>query len=91
LGHQVVLAVDGLEALRECKARRGKIDLILMDVMMPDMDGLTAAKAIREAHPRSKIILMSGYTDQVPLEADAFLHKPFRCRDLLEVVQRLLV
>jgi CheY-like chemotaxis protein len=89
-GHQIILARDGQEAMQKYRARADQIDLVLMDVIMPKLDGIAAARAIRAAHPSARIILMSGCLEQVPPEADAFLPKPFRSRELFEAVQRVL-
>jgi len=90
LGHEIIHARDGLEALLIYKARHDKIHLVLMDIVMPKMDGITAAKAIKDAHPFAKIILMSGNPDKTSAQADAFLSKPFRSKDLFAIVQQTL-
>jgi len=90
LGHDIIHARDGLEALRIFKTKTSDIHLILMDIMMPRMSGIAAAKAIKQDHPSTKIVLMSGYTDEIPSEADAFLSKPFRGKDLRDVIQKIL-
>jgi len=92
LGYEVVEAEDGLEALRVYQARRSEISLIIMDIMMPRMDGIAAAKLIKAADPSAKVILMSGHSesDAAEAQADAFVPKPFRVKDLLEAVQKVL-
>lgn len=91
-GYEVVEAADGLEALMVFQTMRSEIPLIIMDVMMPRMDGIAAATAIKESDPSVKIILMSGHSENDPAQskADAFLPKPFLTRELMAVIDRLL-
>ena len=91
LGHEVIHARDGLEALTVYNAKYLEINLVIMDIVMPNMDGIAATRAIKDVHPSAKIILMSGYADQLcPAEADAFLPKPFMCRTFCETVEQVL-
>jgi len=91
LGHDTIEATDGLEALEVFKARHQEIHLIIMDVVMPRMDGITATKAIMKAQPSAKVILMSGHSHQtIPPEAAAFLTKPFKSGTLAETVEQVL-
>jgi YesN/AraC family two-component response regulator len=90
-GHEIIHARNGLEALTIHLARYPDINLTIMDIMMPKMDGIAATKAIKEIHPSAKIILMSGHSDQCcPVEADAFLPKPFRSKTLYDTVEQVL-
>lgn len=61
VGYKVILAVDGQEAVDKYKDNRAAVDLILMDIMMPRKDGVTARKEILELNPAAKILMMSGY------------------------------
>jgi two-component system, cell cycle sensor histidine kinase and response regulator CckA len=92
LGYDIVEAKDGLEALLVYRARRAEISLVIMDTMLPRMDGITAAKVIKATDPTVKVILMSGHSELDPAEAqaDAFIPKPFRGKDLLDMVQKIL-
>jgi DNA-binding NarL/FixJ family response regulator len=63
-------ARSGHEALALC--RRLQPDLVLMDVRLPDMDGLTATRAIRRSHPATRVILFTMY------EADDYAHEAVR-------------
>ncbi len=96
-GHTVKLAEDGFEAVTLFKNNR--CDLIFMDIMMPRLDGLEAAKKIREMEseldlPRTPIIAMTafatvGYRQQC-LESgmDDYITKPLRKKKLLETVEK---
>jgi PAS domain S-box-containing protein len=61
-GYEVILAVDGQDAVDTFNAHRGKIQLILMDVIMPRKSGKDAADEIRHVDPGAKILFCSGYT-----------------------------
>jgi two-component system response regulator MprA len=91
-GYAVVTARDGQEAL-EIFARDAP-DLVLMDVMMPRMDGPTAVRALR-ALPNGTtvpIVLASAVmsSNGVDLGIDGFLRKPFELDDLLQLIGRLV-
>jgi CheY-like chemotaxis protein len=91
LGHQIIQAKNGLEAVIIYLAKHDRIQLIVMDVTMPKMDGITATRAIKKEFPSAKVILMSGHSDQlIPEEADSFLLKPFNYKDLREKVEQVL-
>lgn len=95
-GFDVMTADDGEEALR--KAIHGKPDLVLLDVMLPEMDGLEVCKALRQnaGTARLPIIMLTakaGEVDRVlglELGADDYVTKPFSPRELLLRVKNLL-
>ena len=92
MGHDIIFARDGLDAVAIYKIKHHEINLVLMDIIMPKMDGIAATRAIKNAHPTAKVILMSGYTDHIsPIEADAFLPKPFRSKTLCHMVEQILM
>jgi len=92
LGYEVIQAKDGLEALLVYQAMRDNIALIIMDIVMPRMDGIAATKVIKAADPSAKVILMSGHSECDPSEAkaDAFLPKPFSSKTLRDTVEQIL-
>ena len=92
IGYDVVEAINGMDALLVHQSSHGTVSLVIMDIAMPLMDGIEATKLLKKADPSVKIILMSGHTEQPPVEArpDAFIPKPFRSRQLLEVIQQVL-
>ena len=61
-GYKVVTARNGKEAISVYRSMHPGIDLVIMDVLMPEMDGIEAAKAIRDFDPQAKILFCSGYT-----------------------------
>ena len=95
-GHKVVIAGDGWEALR--KARAATPDIIVLDVMLPEMDGFTVCERLRREHATANvpIIMLTARSSElcrfVGLDsgADDYLTKPFSPRDLEARVQLLL-
>jgi CheY-like chemotaxis protein len=94
-GYQLIVAESGQAALAASEKYAGRIDLLLSDYQMPNMDGLTLAEQISESRPGTKTLLMSGYTgdptrfSQGTRSIPAFIQKPFMPLDLLERIERL--
>jgi CheY-like chemotaxis protein len=94
-GHEVVVAPNGQEALD--RALVGNYDVILMDVQMPVMDGLTATRAIRDAESRNgkhvRVIALTAHAGDETLQSclaagmDDYLSKPFKSEELLAKVE----
>jgi len=96
LGYQVLEAESGEIALKLCEEHRGKVDLVLTDLVMPAMGGHELAGELAERHPEVKMLFMSGYTEDtaarrdILLRGSAFLQKPFSVGDLSNAVQQAL-
>ena len=92
-GVEATVAPDGVQALQQLGARR--YDIILLDVMLPGMDGLTLARRIRE-RARTPIIMVTARGDDadkivgLELGADDYLAKPFNPRELLARIRAVL-
>ena len=84
-GYQVLTAGNGQEALRVSRAHPGPIHLLLTDVHMPAMDGLSLARIISEERPSIRIVLMTGHASLFipPGMAPGLIPKPFNMADLL--------
>ncbi|MBI3405398.1 MAG: PAS domain S-box protein [Acidobacteria bacterium] len=95
-GFRVYAAGGGAEALAISAQHRGSIDLLLADVVMPDMRGTDLAREIRKVRPRARILFMTGYSDEAILgnalqETGAMLlHKPVRPVELILKIRELL-
>ena len=82
-GYKVVEAARGEEAIKSFQAENGSIDLLLTDVVMPEMSGKEVADRICELRPSMKVLFMSGYTDEAivhhgVLDSNVqFIQKPF--------------
>jgi CheY-like chemotaxis protein len=92
-GHSMVEAENGLEAIRTLTQKRA--DLVLLDLNMPEMEGIETVQEIRRTFPRTKIIVISG-VEAVYLKgsellgADAAIRKPFHPEELRATVARVL-
>ncbi len=92
-GYTVLEASTGVEALEVMDRAGVDVDLVLSDVVMPEMDGPTLLKHLRERNPLIKIVFMSGYAEEAfrkNLNADEqfiFLPKPFTLKKLAETVK----
>jgi CheY-like chemotaxis protein len=90
--YRLVRAVNGIEAVTFCEDDRP--DMILMDIRMPDMNGLDATRIIKEVNHDIPIVALSAYAfDENIREAkaagcDDFMAKPFRVEDLLDMVEK---
>jgi two-component system cell cycle sensor histidine kinase/response regulator CckA len=94
-GYKVLEASTGVEALEVMEKNKGKIDLVVSDVVMPEMDGPTLLKELRKTNPGLKIIFVSGYPNDafkasLGDEVFAFLPKPFSLPQLAAKVKEEL-
>ena len=95
-GFRVTTAPDGREALRIYSATPSTIDLVLMDITMPHMDGVSAYKAMVDIDPETTVILMSGYSEQKATNEltgrsfGGFIQKPFSPGALLQILAECL-
>jgi two-component system cell cycle sensor histidine kinase/response regulator CckA len=92
-GYSVLQAGNGIEALEELERNGGKVDLVVSDVVMPEMDGPTLMKELRKRNPDIKIIFVSGYAEDafeksfLDHEQFNFLPKPFTLKQLVTAVK----
>ena len=95
-GYTVLEAGNGFEAIEVLEKADRPVDLVVSDVMMPEMDGPTMLRELRGRHPNLKIIFMSGYAADAfekslaDLGECPFLPKPFTLKDLVTVVKETL-
>jgi two-component system, cell cycle sensor histidine kinase and response regulator CckA len=92
-GYEVLQAGDGAEALRLADAFPDRIDLLVSDMVMPEMGGRELARRLRILRPETSILLMSGYDEEMVMgrmDGDDFLPKPFSPNVLAERVAALL-
>jgi two-component system, cell cycle sensor histidine kinase and response regulator CckA len=95
-GYSVIEASNGVEAMEELEACNGAVDLVVSDVVMPEMDGPTLLKAMRDRNPEIKIIFVSGYAEDAfekslpENQQFAFLPKPFTLSQLVAAVKETM-
>jgi signal transduction histidine kinase/CheY-like chemotaxis protein len=95
-GYRVLEASSGAAALALVREYRERIDLLLTDVVMPQMSGPDLAREVRSSHPEIRVLFMSGYTDNaVDLQrmlpaATPFVQKPFTSANLQRKVREAL-
>jgi two-component system, cell cycle sensor histidine kinase and response regulator CckA len=88
LGHEVITAADGVEALEVFRKHQDRVQCVLLDLTMPRMDGWETLAALRALRPDLPVILASGYDEAKvmqgyhPERPQAFLHKPYAMKDL---------
>jgi two-component system cell cycle sensor histidine kinase/response regulator CckA len=95
-GYTVIEASNGIEALEALEEKDGAVDLVVSDVVMPEMDGPTLLRAMRARNPDLKIIFVSGYAEDAfakSLEENEkfdFLAKPFALSALVTKVKETM-
>ncbi|WP_169568971.1 hybrid sensor histidine kinase/response regulator [Sneathiella limimaris] len=97
-GYEVLQADCGETALELAETYEGKIDLLITDVVMPNMDGPTLVKNITKQKPDLKIIFISGYAEDAfrkdldfDIDKIEFLPKPFSLKEIAEKVKEVMI
>jgi CheY-like chemotaxis protein len=95
-GYTIITAVDGLDALVQFRENRNRIDLVIMDVIMPKMNGEDAFNEMKKINPAVKVIFISGYTGDIIHKRGMldqslfFVSKPLNPKKLLSKVREVL-
>ncbi|MHB8782813.1 MAG: hybrid sensor histidine kinase/response regulator [Desulfobacteria bacterium] len=89
-GYTVFLAEDGMRAIELFKANREAIDLVVLDITMPQRSGMEVLREIRNIDPGMRVILSSGSPPVDPVPGTTFLPKPYRAEKLAKVVRAAL-
>ncbi|MCT7962066.1 PAS domain S-box protein [Laspinema sp. D1] len=93
-GYHVLTAADGMEAISLYSQRSSEIAVVILDMMMPLMDGALTLKALQKINPSVKIIAVSGLVSNLPLSksgensSPTYLSKPYKTRDLLRLIRQ---
>ncbi|MFZ0613469.1 MAG: ATP-binding protein [Desulfobacterales bacterium] len=96
LGYEVLTASGGREAVRICKRHHGRIGLVILDFIMPDLGGKETCALLKAVNPAVKVLLSSGYALDGKAGAiakygcDGFIQKPFDLNTLSQKISRLL-
>ncbi len=95
-GYRVLLAGDGKEAVEFYGKNRDVIDIVILDMVMPNMGGGDAYDCMKEINPDIKVLLSSGYsidgeaTEILERGCNGFIQKPFRMNELAEKIREIL-
>jgi two-component system cell cycle sensor histidine kinase/response regulator CckA len=95
-GYKVLVASNGQEGLTLAERYHGPINLLMTDLVMPQMCGRQLAERISISRPETKVLFMSGYTEDVIVHQGVdsattdFLHKPFKLNELTKKVREVL-
>jgi len=95
-GYSVIEAANGVEAMEALDEKNGAVDLVVSDVVMPEMDGPTLLKEMRGRNPSLKVIFVSGYAEDAfekslpENEQFSFLPKPFTLTQLVAAVKETM-
>lgn len=91
-GYRVLTAINSSEAVAIYEKRRGEVDLLLTDVVLPGENGNALARILQRRNPSLVVLLMTGYGDQMAARETKYecLAKPFSGRVLIERVRQIL-
>ncbi|HZR45084.1 MAG TPA: response regulator, partial [Candidatus Manganitrophaceae bacterium] len=92
-GHRVLTAGDGLEAIEIFTGKKEEVDLVILDLTMPDRSGGEVLEQLRRIKPEVRVIISSGHRTEHPLDLAgvSFLQKPYRPADLLRMVNEVFL
>jgi CheY-like chemotaxis protein len=96
LGYQVITAPNGKKALEIYKRDQNKIDMVILDMIMPDLSGGETYSLLKEINPSIKTLLSSGYSINGKAQAilnngySGFIQKPFNLTDLSHKISKIL-
>jgi CheY-like chemotaxis protein len=95
-GFEVTLAANPVKALELFQREKDRFDLVLLDYLMPQMDGAKTFEWLRKLNPKIKVIVVSGAEPlrlrqlQAQTPIDGFLHKPFNWEEAAAYIKRIM-
>jgi CheY-like chemotaxis protein len=96
LGYRAVTAASGEEALDYLKRNASPVDAVILDMIMPGLDGLDTYHAIRQLHPEMKALIASGFSETgrvkeaIQLGVGAYVRKPYMLEDIGLAMRKIL-
>ena len=96
LSYEVLLARSGQEAIKIYEENKEKIDMVILDMIMPDMSGGDTYDRLKESNPDIKVLLSSGYsidgqaTEILNRGCNGFIQKPFNIKQLSRKLREIL-
>jgi CheY-like chemotaxis protein len=93
-GYRVLIAADGVEALKLIASHSGPIELLVSDLLMPGMNGAELGRKVKARLPGIEVLYVSGYAEELrqsgEIDESSFLQKPFAPQSLLRKVRDML-
>jgi two-component system cell cycle sensor histidine kinase/response regulator CckA len=94
-GFHVTAVHNGREAIKAWSNGETPYDLVLLDIIMPEVDGYETYCELSRRHPKARFLFVSGFTDRdiaerIRREGETCLEKPFPCQELVEAVHDIL-
>ncbi len=95
LGHKAILSSSPEEGIETFRKRKHEIDLVIIDLLMPEMNGKDCAAAIRKIHPDVPLVLSTGISDAgnkeglKNMDVIGFLEKPYNIQQLENMLQKI--
>ena len=95
LGFNVIAVESGRKAVEAFQEKKDSIDIVILDLVMPDLGGAEVVDAIKDINPDTKIMLSSGYgrdgnTADIMQNCHAFIQKPFSMKELSAKLQEMM-
>jgi len=96
LGYKVLIARSGKEAIKTYQENKDNIDIVLLDMIMPDMSGSDTYDRMKDIDPKVKVLLSSGYsingqaTEIMDRGCSGFIQKPFKMKELSQKLREIL-
>jgi len=96
LGYKVIIANDGKEAIEIYQKNKKDIQLVILDIIMPGMNGKEVYETLRTIDPKIKVIISSGYSfnnqinEILKQKCAAFIQKPFSLKELSQIIRKVL-
>ena len=96
MGYKVFIAKSGQASIELYEANKDEIDLVILDMIMPEMGGGEIYEKLREINPHVKVLLSSGYsldgkaTEILERGCNGFIQKPFNMRELSQKIREIL-
>ena len=96
LGYKALIARSGKRAIELYKKKQGKIDIVILDMIMPEMGGGVTYDRMREINPDVKVLLSSGYSingqasEILTRGCNGFIQKPFNMKELSQELRKIL-
>src|SRR5574340_908235 len=89
-GYSVICAKDGLDGLTKFRENKDKIHIMLLDVVMPKLNGIELFREIIKLESNAKVLFMSGYNDLLDRNNYQCISKPFKIIPLLKQIRAVL-